>query len=117
MAAGVGFAMFAGPRKLPLRTFFGFSTILLVLFAAGLASMAVGEFTEAGLLPALAPLVNLEFVLPQESAAGGILRGLFGYSSQPTWFTIGSWLAALVFGLVMIRVKQGSRQNNRHVAA
>lgn len=84
-AAAFGGLLFRGVVKLNLKRFFQVTNVILILFATGMFALGVHEFVEAGLLPAFAgPVWNLGRVLSDESTAGGLLRALLGYVSDPT---------------------------------
>jgi high-affinity iron transporter len=83
-AALLGFLLFRGALRVNLGLFFTVTNVLL-LFAAGLMAHGLGELVEAGWLPALmAPVWDLNPLLPEGSFAGSLLHGLFGYNSDPS---------------------------------
>lgn len=85
VAIVLGYLIYASTVRLNLRTFFNVTSILLLLFAAGLLARSVLEFQEAHLLPTLQEHVwNTEFLLQEASLLGQILKTLFGYTSQPS---------------------------------
>ncbi len=87
LAAAVllGFALFRGLLRISLRAFFAATNALLVLFAAGLVGRGIHELQEAGLISGAAQqLYDLNALLPEESFAGDLARGLFGYSAKPS---------------------------------
>ena len=99
-AIGVGVLIYAFGRRIDLRSFFRVTTILLVLFAAGLVTHGVHEFVEGGLIAGGPELFDLSRVLPDNSGIGALLRTLFGYSADPTLIEgiayVGYYLIALV---------------------
>ena len=107
-ASLLGWVMFATSRRLNLSTFFRFTNLLLVVFAAGLVAHTFHEYTEAGLLPTLLnPVWNLSGVLSDESSVGQILSTLFGYHSSPNLLLVIGYLGYIV--LVGLGLRQGSR--------
>ncbi len=86
LAVGVGVVIYAFGRRVELRTFFGVTTVLLLLFAAGLVSHAAHEFAEAGPLAAVeGPVLwSTSGILNDKEGLGSILRALFGYQDKPT---------------------------------
>ncbi|CAN5237294.1 FTR1 family protein [soil metagenome] len=86
LAAGVGIAIYAFGRRVDLRTFFRVTTVVLVLFAAGLVAHAAQEFAEAGLLAAFEgpKLCSTRAALPDDTGVGSLLRALLGYQDEPT---------------------------------
>jgi high-affinity iron transporter len=84
-AALLGFLLFRGALRVEMRLFFTVTNVLLLLFAAGLVAHGLGELVEAGWLPALvAPVWDLNPLLPEGSFAGSLLHRLFGYNSDPS---------------------------------
>jgi high-affinity iron transporter len=85
-AAGVlGYLLYRGTYRLNLRAFFNVTSILLLLFAAGLLAHGLHEFHWAGLVPALVePVWNTNAVLDERSLLGSFLAALFGYNGDPS---------------------------------
>jgi high-affinity iron transporter len=86
LAVGVGVLIYAFGRRIDLRTFFKVTTVILIMFAAGLFAHAAHEFAEAGPLAAVeGPKVwSTAAVLPDDSGLGAILRAFLGYQDEPT---------------------------------
>lgn len=81
----LGWALYSATIRLNLRPFFQLTSILLILFAAGLFAHGVHEFVEVGWLPAfIDPLWNLNPVLDEDSVLGTMLKALFGYNGDPS---------------------------------
>jgi high-affinity iron transporter len=105
LAATVGIAIYALAVHLNLRLFFDVTSILLVLFAAGLLALAVGEYQEVGLLPVLAmPAWNMQALLSNESLLGSVLRSLVGYNDQPSVLQVVGYIMYWVVTILGIRV-------------
>lgn len=100
-AIGVGYGIYRGSQWVNLRTFFRVTGILLIVFAAGLLSHGVHEFTEAGLLPETPRVWDLSGVLPHSEGLGQWLRTLFGYSAELTVLELGVWAAYLIAALAV----------------
>jgi high-affinity iron transporter len=103
-AAGVvGYFVFVASKRLDVRMFFRITSVLLIMFAAGLAAHGVHELTEAGVLPVIIEHVwNTNPILDEDSAVGSILRSLFGYNGSPSLLEVVSYVAYyLVIGLVV----------------
>lgn len=79
IAVGVAISLliFTATLKLPVHRIFRISTILLVLFSAGLLAKGVHEFAEYGLIPELMKL-HIPFVPVRETIVGSFIYGLFG---------------------------------------
>lgn len=96
-AALLGWSLFASLINLDLRRFFQVTTVLLLLFAAGLVAHGVHEFNEAGWIPAIIEHVwDLNAVLPEKSFLGQVLTALFGYNANPSLTEVLAYLAYLL---------------------
>jgi high-affinity iron transporter len=108
VAVGVGVLIYAFGRRIDLRTFFKVTTIILVLFAAGLVAHAAHEFAEAGLLAAVeGPILwSTRSLLPDDEGLGAILRALVGYQDEPTVIEVVAYLGyfVIVWGLSRTRM-------------
>jgi high-affinity iron transporter len=104
----VGFALYFGLLKIPMRHFFGATNGLLILLAAGLASSAAGFLVQADVLPALAnPLWDSSWLLSDHSLLGQTLHILIGYSAQPCGMQLVFYIttvALLAIGMRMFRL-------------
>jgi high-affinity iron transporter len=105
-AVALGFGFYRGARVLNLRTFFGWTGLALIFVAAGLVASALHEFVEIGWIRiGTATAFDISAVVPHEGGGMGVigqfLHALFGYTSQPEWITLLTWLAYLtvVIGL------------------
>jgi high-affinity iron transporter len=84
-AVALGYLLYRGTYRLNLRAFFNVTSMLLLLFAAGLLAHGIHEFTEAGLLPAVVnPVWDMNGVLSETSTLGSFLKALFGYNGNPS---------------------------------
>ncbi len=97
-AALAGWLLFATTTRLDVRSFFRVTSLLLMIFAAGLVAHGVHEFIEAGLVPAIIEDVwDLNPVLDERSGLGEILKALVGYNGNPALTEVvahvGYWLA------------------------
>jgi high-affinity iron transporter len=108
-----------GTYQLDLKKFFGYTSILLIVFSAGLAGYGVHELIEAGENMGydfgvlgekpydINPPVNPDGTYPalhEKGVAGSILKALIGYDGNPEWLRIivylGYWL---VIGTYVLR--------------
>ncbi len=106
-AVGIGVLIYAFGRRVDLRTFFKITTILLVVFAAGLVSHAAHEFAEAGLLSAVeGPVLwSTRAVLPEGDGLGAVLRSLFGYADSPHVIEVVTYIAYFVVAWLLSRTR------------
>jgi high-affinity iron transporter len=93
----VGYGMYAGLLKLPVRWFFKATGVLVLLLAASMASQAAHFLIQADVLPSLSSaLWDTSAVLPEKSAAGMLLHTLIGYDSHPAGMQLVFYVAALI---------------------
>lgn len=107
VAVGVGVLIYAFGRRIDLRTFFKVTTIILVLFAAGLIATAAHAFAEAGLLAAVEgpTLWSMRSVLPEADGLGAILATFVGYQDEPTVIDVVAYLGYFVVVWVLSRTQ------------
>jgi len=108
-ALGIAVALVTGlviirySAKLNLRTFFNVTGVFLVLFAAGLVVRSLGEFIEAGLVPAgIGHVWDTSSVLSDQGTLGETVSALFGYTAAPSlvqvlgyvgyWVLVVTWI-------------------------
>ena len=92
----VGWLLFAGLLRIPLKHFFTATSILVLLLAAGMASQAARFLIQANVLPSLAsPLWDTSGVVSNSSILGKALQGLLGYDAQPAGMQIAFFVAAV----------------------
>ncbi len=105
---GVGFAMYFGLLKIPMKHFFNATNGLLVLLAAGLASEAAGKLVQADALPTLVDtLWDSSWLLSDDSLLGKTLHVLVGYTAQPSGIQMAFYAATvllLLFGMRLSRL-------------
>lgn len=102
----LGYALFVGSRKINIKKFFNATSILLILFAAGLVAYGVHELQEAHVIPVLVehvwdinPMVVVEGTYPllhENGHVGSVLKGLFGYNGNPSLLEVLSYLTYLM---------------------
>lgn len=91
-----------GARNVPLKAFFRYTSLLILVIAAGLLGSAVNMMQAAALIPAGgAPLFDIAHILDDRSTFGTFLRALFGYNSSPTPLQFGVWAIYLSVALVL----------------
>jgi len=116
----LGYLMFVGSMKIDLKKFFNISSILLILFAAGLVAHGMHELAEAKIVPEIIehvwdinPSVNADGSYPalhENGIIGSFLKGLFGYNGNPSLIEIISYVIYLV--IVFILWKRTEREMN-----
>ncbi|SME96670.1 high-affinity iron transporter [Tistlia consotensis] len=102
VAAGVGWAIYAGGVRLNLRQFFRWTGAFILVVAAGLLSSAVRSLHEAGLWNALQERAfDLSGVLPVSSPLGSVLSGILGYDDAPSIGAAAVYAAFLAITLAL----------------
>lgn len=103
-AVALVWVLMAGARKVPLQSFFRYTSLLLIVIAAGLLGSAVNMLQTNGIVPGpTTPLFDLSGVLSDTSGIGTFLRGIFGYNATPTAPQFGLWLIYLVVAIYFWR--------------
>ena len=93
-AVALGYAVYAGGKRINLGVFFKVTGVFLILVAAGLLAHGVAEFEEAGLLPALMPLwdVSSSPVLGAETLVSELLTAFFGWDPEANLLELLAWV-------------------------
>lgn len=92
----VGYTIYAGLLRIPMRWFFAATGALVLLLAAGMASTAAHFLIQADLIPALAsPLWDTSSALPENGIAGVLLHSLIGYDARPAGMQVVFYVAVL----------------------
>jgi len=103
IAVVITWLLFKGLILLDLKKFFSVTSILLILFAAGLVAHGVHELNEAGWIPEIIEHVwDVNNILDEKSFAGEILKTLFGYNGNPSLTELiayGFYFLTLVWGM------------------
>jgi len=102
-AALLGWMLFATSKRISLAKFFKATNVVMVVFAGGLIGLSLQAFNTAGWIPAIIPHVwNITPILSDQSTLGGILKSLFGYSSNPSLSEVMGYFAYYVVLLAVI---------------
>jgi len=102
----LGYAIFLGSKKINIKKFFNITSILLILFAAGLVAHGIHELQEAKIIPTIIehiwdinPSVAPDGAYPllhEKGYIGSILESLFGYNANPSLIEVLSYIAYLL---------------------
>jgi high-affinity iron transporter len=115
----VGWLLFKGLLRIPLRWFFSATSFLVLLLAAGMASQAARFLIQADTIPSLAaPLWDTSWLVSNSSLAGKALQGIVGYDAQPAGMQMAFFvavLAAIVAGMAWAR-RRAEPQAPAHTA-
>jgi high-affinity iron transporter len=110
IAVVLGWLIFAAGKRLDVRAFFRATSVLLILFAAGLAAHGVHELQEAALLPTLVEHVwDVNHVLDEDSTMGTFLKVLFGYNGNPSLIEVSSYVGYFVAIYLATRLSKRQR--------
>lgn len=105
VAVIVGWLIFAVGKQVDVRVFFRATSVLLILFAAGLLAHGIHELQEAALLPTFVEHVwDVNPILDESSRLGSFLQALFGYNGNPSLLEAIGYVAYLIgIGLLVWR--------------
>ena len=103
----LSWGIFASIVKLNVGQFFSVTSVLLILFAAGLVAHGVHEFNEAGLIPAIVEHVwDTNAILHEDSFVGLILKTLLGYNGNPSLTEVLAYIGYYVAVFGYLRASQ-----------
>ncbi|MCB2178701.1 FTR1 family protein [bacterium] len=93
VAVLIAYLLFNRLIKLNLGQFFRITSIILILFAAGLVAHGVHELNEVGWIPSVVEHVwDVNPILDENSLGGEILKALFGYNGNPSLTEVVAYL-------------------------
>lgn len=96
LAIAVSYVLFKGLHKLPLSSFFSITSVILILFAAGLVAHGIHELEEAALLPPLiAHVWDTNAILNENGTVGSLLKAMFGYNGNPSLLEVMGYMGYL----------------------
>ena len=111
-------------RKVPLREFFKWTSLLIIIIAAGLLSSAINMLQAADVIPVMYPKVfDISHILDDSGVVGTFLRALFGYNSSPGALQLSTWLLYICSALYFWKksysspLKQKIEQQKEDVSA
>jgi len=106
----VGYALYAGLLRIPVRYFFSVTGALVLLLAAGMAGQMARFLIQADGLPGLLePLWDTSWLLGTQSAIGSFLHVLIGYDPRPSatqMLFYGATLLLILAGAKLARPRQ-----------
>lgn len=109
VAYGLVWFMMKSTKRVPLALFFKWTSLLIIIIAAGLLSSAINMLQAGHLIPIYYPQVfDISHILDDRDVFGTFLRALFGYNSSPGLLPLTVWS---VYMLIFVRFWQkGYRQ-------
>lgn len=100
----VGFALYFGLLRIPIRYFFSATNWMLVVLASGLAASAAGFLIQANLLPAWGnQLWDTSWLLTNRSIVGQAVHVLTGYEAHPAGMQLVFWVVTFLTLLAGMR--------------
>jgi high-affinity iron transporter len=116
IAVILGFGIYRGSLRISMKALFKWTSVFLILFAAGMVAYGIHELQEAGLLligpievwninPPLLPDGGFP-LFHEKGLIGGMLKALFGYNGNPSALEIVAYVAYLGIAFTYLWVKQ-----------
>jgi high-affinity iron transporter len=100
IAIVIGYSIYKGSSRLNLRTFFNVTSLVLIVFAAGLLAHGIHEFHEAGIIPPIIEQVwDINHILPEKSTFGRFLTAIVGYNGNPSLVEVVAYSVYLALAL------------------
>jgi high-affinity iron transporter len=110
LAVLIGYLLYTTTARLNIRLFFNVTSVLLLIFAAGLFAHGVHEFQEAGVFPTInAQLWDTNHILDESSTVGEFLKALAGYNGNPSLEEVAAYLLYWVATLLGVRLWMRSK--------
>ncbi|SUX74425.1 ferrous iron permease [Citrobacter freundii] len=101
-AVVLGYLIYLGGIRLNLGAFFKWTSLFILLVAAGLAAGAIRAFHEAGLWNHFQDVAfDMSSVLSTHSLFGTLMEGIFGYQEAPSVSEVAVWFIYLIPALIM----------------
>ena len=101
-AVVLGYFIYLGGIRLNLGAFFKWTSLFILLVAAGLAAGAICAFHEAGLWNHFQDVAfDMSSVLSTHSLFGTLMEGIFGYQEAPSVSEVAVWFIYLIPALIM----------------
>lgn len=97
---------FKGLIRLDISRFFRVTSVILVIFAAGLVAHGVHELNEANIIPSLIEHVwDVNYILDENSILGNFLKTLTGYNGNPSLTEVFAYVSYLLYIFLAFRKK------------
>ena len=106
----IGFLIYASTARLNIRLFFNITSVLLLLFAAGLLANGIHEFQEAGVIPTVnGQLWDTNNLVDENSSLGQMLKAVVGYNGNPSLVEVVAYFSYWIAVLLGLRLWMESR--------
>jgi high-affinity iron transporter len=95
-------------RRVRIKRFFQITSLILILFAAGLVAHGIHELQEARLLPIMVEhFYDINWIINEKGFLGEMLKSLFGYNGNPSLLEVVGYLGYLTFAFVsFLRIRK-----------
>ncbi|MCW9035131.1 MAG: FTR1 family protein [Rhodospirillales bacterium] len=89
-------ALMRGTKQVAIAPFFKYTSLLIIVIAAGLLSSAVNMMQAVHIVPIIAEgIFDISHILDDRGTFGTFLRALFGYNASPTLIQFSVWVLYL----------------------
>lgn len=109
----LGYFVFNASKKINIKQFFNITSVMLILFSAGMVSQAFHEFEEAKLIKTyiehvwdINPEQNPDGTYPllhHKGYIGALFKELFGYSGNPSLWQVSSYVLYIILIIFLWR--------------
>ena len=111
-AAVLGYILYRGTHRIPLKSFFMAMSVLLIIMAAGLLAGGIHEFQELHMIPVgIEQIWSTKRLLNQESMIGSLIKSIFGYTDSPNLVQVIAYWIYLI-GAFYAYFKPSKSPNN-----
>lgn len=98
------YALMKGAKNIPIKEFFKYTGLLILIIAGGLFGSAISMMQAAEMVPTFIPVVyDISYILDDRGLFGTFLRALFGYNSSPTLLHLVAWFTYMMSALLLWR--------------
>ena len=118
----IGIALFWSGQKINLKHFFNITSVILIIFAAGLFAHGLHEFQEIGWFGSedfffQRVVWDTSAILNDKTMElGKFLRALVGYQDKPTWLELISYVTYIIgSSILMIVIKRPGRKEKQEI--
>lgn len=110
----VGWMLYAGLARIPLRHFFAVTSALILMLAAGMAGQMARFLVQSDVIQPLAtPLWDSSSLLPMDSLLGNLLHLFAGYEARPNGMQVLFY--ALTFSAILFGMRWSRSQSPRPI--
>ncbi len=111
----LGYGIYAGLLRVPIRWFFSATSLLVMLLAAGMASQEAKFLIQGDLIPSLGDqLWDTSNIVSEQSIWGMLLHNLVGYDARPSGIQVLFYVAVIVIislGMKLVSQKTFSKKS------